>query len=205
MKLLISCLLLTLSFCSINVMTAQEEAMTAGQALRQESIEKQFDMVIRKSGRYQEYKVVKRTWMDKLKANTIDTLKTLEDKLSTAREEIAKQETTINDLQTSLGDTNKDLEAVSEEKDNMNFMGVAMTKSSYKTMMWSIVGVLLALLAFFIFQFKNSNAVTVRAKKALAETEVEFEDHRRRSLEREQKVMRKLQDEINKQRKAGTK
>ena len=35
---------------------------------------------------------------------------------------------------------------------------------------------------------------------ALAETEEEFEAHRKRALEREQKVMRKLQDEINKQK-----
>ena len=32
----------------------------------------------------------------------------------------------------------------------------------------------------------------------LAETEQEFEEHRKRALEREQQVRRKLQDEINK-------
>lgn len=184
---------------------AKEETLTADQALRQENIETQFDVVIRKSGKYQEYKVVKRTWIEKLKGNTIDTLKTLESKLNTSNLKITEQQTSISSLETSLAKANEDLSTITEEKDNMTFLGISFTKGSYKTMMWSIVGALLALLGFFILKFKNSNSVTVQAKKALTETEEEFEEHRRRALEREQKIMRKLQDEINKQRKAGAK
>ncbi|MHA7059004.1 tRNA (guanine-N1)-methyltransferase [Aquimarina sp. M1] len=184
---------------------AQEENLTAESALQQENIETQFDVVIKKSGRYQEYKVVKRVWLDKLKRNTIDSLQTTESKLSSANQKITEQLTSISNLQASLAKTNEDLTTVTEEKDNMTFLGMSFTKGSYKTMMWTIVGALIALLAFFVFKFKNSNSVTIQARKALAETEAEFEDHRRRALEREQKVMRKLQDEINKQRKTGAK
>lgn len=66
--------------------------------------------------------------------------------------------------------------------------------------MWSIIGGLFVLLLFFIYKFKNSNAVTKQAKKSLEETEEEFEEHRKIALEREQKVRRQLQDEINKQK-----
>ena len=155
--------------------------------------------------RYQEYKVVKQVWLNKLKSNTIDSIKTLESKLNTSNQQISEQQATINGLQESLAKTNEDLTKVTTEKDSMSFMGASVTKSSYKTIMWLIVGGLLLLLGFFIFKFRNSNTITVQAKKALAETEAEFEDHRRRALEREQKVMRKLQDEINKQRKTGAK
>ena len=75
-----------------------------------------------------------------------------------------------------------------------------MSKTSYNILLWSIIGGLLAFLLFFIYKFKNSNAVTKQAKLSLAETEEEFEEHRKRALEREQKVMRRLQDEINKQK-----
>ncbi|WP_109298950.1 tRNA (guanine-N1)-methyltransferase [Aquimarina sp. AU474] len=184
---------------------AQEEELTAEQALRQESIKGQFDVVIKKSGRYQEYKVVKQVWLNKLKANTIDSIKTLESKLNTSNLQISEQKSTIAGLNESLAKTNENLTSVTGEKDSMNFMGASVTKSSYKTVMWLIVGGLLLFLGFFIYKFRNSNAITVQARKALAETEAEFEEHRRRALEREQKVMRKLQDEINKQRKAGAK
>ncbi|GAA0719236.1 tRNA (guanine-N1)-methyltransferase [Aquimarina litoralis] len=199
-------LLVFIAFLPIfETIQAQEEELTAEQALKKENIKTQFDVVIKKSGRYQEYKVVKRVWLDKLKGNTIDSLKTLESKLNSSNQKIIAQQTSITNLEASLAKTNEDLSAVTEEKDNMTFLGMSFTKGSYKTMMWTIVGALLALLAFFVFKFKNSNSVTIQAKKALAETEAEFEDHRRRALEREQKVMRKLQDEINKQRKAGAK
>ncbi len=205
MKLLQYLLVLTILFSFSSALNAQQGNVTVEQALKQQNIEGQFDIVIKKSGRYQEYKVIKQVWINKLKANVTDTLKTLEGKLNTTNQQIADQKTTITGLEASLAKTNEDLASVTQQKDSMGFFGASVTKSSYKTIMWVIVGVLLALLGFFIYKFKNSNAVTIQAKKALTETEEEFEDHRRRSLEREQKVMRKLQDEINKQRKAGAK
>ena len=42
--------------------------------------------------------------------------------------------------------------------------------------------------------------MTKQAKLSLAETEEEFEEHRRNALEREQKVRRQLQDMINEQK-----
>ena len=205
MKLSQYLLVLTLLLSSFETISAQEENVTVTEALKQEKIEEQFDVVIKKSGKYQEYKVVKLIWLNKLKSNTIDTLKTLESKLNTTNLKIAEQKTTIAGLEESLAKTNENLSTITTEKDSISFLGASLTKSSYKTIMWAIIGILLALFGFFVYRYKNSNAITVQARKALAETEAEFEEHRRRALEREQKVMRKLQDEINKQRKAGAK
>ena len=82
----------------------------------------------------------------------------------------------------------------------MALFGIAMSKSGYNVLMWSIIAGLLAFLLFFIFRFKNSNAITKEAKQKLTEVEEEFEEHRRNALEREQKVRRQLQDELNKNR-----
>jgi len=66
--------------------------------------------------------------------------------------------------------------------------------------MWLIIIALLVLLILFIYKFKSSNSVTKIARNNLADIEEEFEEHRRNALEREQKVRRQLQDEINKQK-----
>ena len=58
------------------------------------------------------------------------------------------------------------------------------------------------MLLFFIYKYRNSNAITKQSNKSLAEIEEEFEEHRRNALEREQKVRRQLQDMINEQKKA---
>ena len=82
----------------------------------------------------------------------------------------------------------------------MSLFGIPMSKSGYNVLMWSIIAGLLGLLLLFIYRFKNSNTITRNANKALAEIEEEFEEHRKVALEREQKVRRQLQDELNKQK-----
>ena len=55
-------------------------------------------------------------------------------------------------------------------------------------------------LSYFIFKFLRSNVLTKEAKNNLIDVEQEFEQHRKNTLQREQKLRRQLQDEINKHR-----
>jgi uncharacterized membrane protein (DUF106 family) len=80
----------------------------------------------------------------------------------------------------------------------MALLGMQTSKTNYNVIMWTIIAALTALLLFFIYKFKNSNSLTKEAKYKLEEVESEFEEHRRNALEREQKVRRQLQDELNK-------
>ena len=203
MKLRKSLLVFVVCFGSILGTMAQAEEpvkKTTTQVLNEAKLVDQLEYLIQNSNRYQDYKVVKRAFLDKLKSNIADSVSGLKGQISSSKEQIQKQQSTIESLNESLAKTNQNLSSVTTEKDNMQFLGMQVSKGSYKTTMWSIIGVLLALLAFFIYKYRNSNSVTVQARKSLEETEAEFEDHRRRALEREQKIMRKLQDEINKQK-----
>ena len=74
-------------------------------------------------------------------------------------------------------------------------------KSLFKTILISIIAVLTILLLFFISKFKMSNSITTQVKLDLKALDEEFETHRKTALEREQKVRRQLQDELNKQKK----
>ena len=169
-------------------------------SLNKSTINNQFEYVITKSNRYQEYKVVKKTWLYALKAHTLDSLKAVKKQLSDTKILVDNQDKEIQVLKTNLTDTNSTLNQTNLEKDSMSLFGMLMSKTSYNVLMWSIIGGLLAFLLLFVYKFKNSNAVTKDAQFSLAETEEEFEEHRKRALEREQKVMRRLQDEINKQK-----
>ena len=113
---------------------------------------------------------------------------------------VLNQSKEITDLKTNLTNTLSDLEKTDSEKNNMSLFGMHMSKTGYNILMWTIIAGLLALLLFFVYKFNNSNAVTRDAKYALSEMEEEFEEHRKTALEREQKVRRQLQDEINKQK-----
>lgn len=185
---------LNISFLSAQNNSEEKLSLTSG------SIDNQFEYVIRKSNRYQEYKVVKTNWLYTLKGNTLDSLNALSKQLVDTKKIVKNQEKEIEVLKSSLSDTNATLDQTNQEKNSMSLFGLQMTKTGYNALLWSIIAGLLALFLLFVYKFKNSNAITRNAKLALAETEEEFEAHRKRALEREQKVMRRLQDEINKQK-----
>jgi tetrahydromethanopterin S-methyltransferase subunit B len=170
-------------------------------SLTEGTIDNQFEYVIRRSNNYEDYKVVKKTWLYTLKAHTIDSLNAVHKVLSEKQKIVDDQTSEIAQLKTSLTNTKTTLDTTIKEKNSMALFGMQMSKSAYNIVMWSIIAGLLALLLFFIFKFNNSNTITKQAKKMLLETEEEYEEHRRNALEREQKVRRQLQDEINKQKK----
>ncbi len=190
--------IVTLSLQSIQAQTAnsQEDKLS----LNSGTIDNQFEFVIRRSNSWQDYKTVKKTWLYALKAHTLDSLKAVHKNLADTKAIVKTQADEISGLKASLANTESTLTATNEEKDNISLLGIQMSKASYKVLMWSLAAGLLALLLFFIYKFKGSNSATREAKLKLDEVETEFEDHRRNALEREQKVRRQLQDELNKQK-----
>lgn len=174
-------------------------------SINEGSINDQFEYLLRKSGNFkgtngERYEAVRRSLILALQAHANDSLNTLEAKLKEANITIDSQLSEIETLKTDLGTTKTTLDSTNKEKDSMSLFGMQMSKTGYNTLLWSIIAGLLALLLFFIYKFKNSNSVTRDAKKSLDEIELEFEEHRRVALEREQKVRRQLQDELNKQK-----
>ena len=193
-------LVLFISFAS--TLQAQEQQT---ESINEGTIDQQFEFLLRKSGNFkgtngQSYEAVRRSILLTLQAHTIDSLNTLEGKLNTTKSTVASQQVEIDELKTNLEKTQNELNATNAEKDSMSLFGMQMSKTSYNILMWSIIAGLLVLFITFVFKFRNSNSVTKSAKSALAEVETEFEEHRRVALEREQKVRRQLQDEINKQK-----
>ncbi|WP_347922214.1 tRNA (guanine-N1)-methyltransferase [Pontimicrobium sp. SW4] len=201
MKLKYPLFIFLISLVSISILAQEQET----QSINEGTIDEQFEFVLRKSGNFkgtngQSYEAVKRSMLLTLQAHTIDSLNTLQSKLNTTRNTVAAQQKEINDLQTNLSKTQETLNTTNAEKDSMALFGMQMSKTGYNVLMWSIIAGLLTFLLVFIYKFKNSNSITKSAKSALEEVEIEFEEHRRSALEREQKVRRQLQDELNKQK-----
>lgn len=167
------------------------------------TIDEQFADVIKSSNSYEDYKVIKKYKINALKKNTKERIDELQGQIISLNSTIEKQQAEISKLNTDLSGTQQTLEATNQEKDSMNFFGKQMSKSGYKTLMWGIAGLLLAGLLLFIFRFKNSNSITKEARYKLSEAEQEFEEYRKKALEKEQKLGRQLQDERNKLLKAA--
>jgi len=165
------------------------------------SVKNQFDYLIKKSNRYQNYKVVQYNWLRKLKLNVADTLVENQKEILGNYKIINTQKATIDSLQAIIKNSNETIQTLTTEKQSISFLGIQINKATFKSILFFIIGALAILLVFFISKFKQSNSITQHTKEALKELEDEYNEHRTRALEREQKVMRKLQDELNKNKK----
>ncbi|WP_298951535.1 hypothetical protein [uncultured Nonlabens sp.] len=188
MKYILLPLVLAISF----TIQAQDSDQT------ETSIDVQFEQLLEESNNFKEYKVIKKTEINKLRKNSNESFKKLNQKISSLEKSIITKDSRIASLENELDGINTELNNVNAEKDSMNFLGIETNKGFYNTVVWSIVGLLAFLFIFMTLRFKNSNTTTKAANKQLATTEEELEDLRRKSIEKEQKLGRQLQDERNK-------
>lgn len=161
-------------------------------------IQDEFSALIQESNNYQGYKVVDYDKLIELRNTTRNYITELKEEIVVQKNTVDQQNDEIQKLKSDLAATQEDLNRVSEEKDALIFLGMPFSKGGYKTMMWGIVGVLIALLLIIFFRYKSSHAATRDARQKLSETEKEFDAYRTKALEKEQRLGRMLQDEKNK-------
>lgn len=164
------------------------------------TVENQFNELYKKSNNYQIYKVIKKNEYLRLQKSILDSIKVIKTDAASKQVKINEQQKSITDLQTKIDTLNSDLATSIGKEDAISFIGIPLNKATYNTIVWGIIFALLAGLAFFIYRFNNSNVITKETKSLLTDTEEEFEQYKRKSIEKEQKLRRQLQDEINKQR-----
>lgn len=191
---------LSLAYISIVLMSVSQIGFSQNSktklSLNEGTIENQFNYVIQKSNKFEDYKMVKSWQLYKLKTHVLDSLKSEKAKIIESKEIIVVKNNEIDSLQATLVATNEKLSLAVGEKDSMIFLGRTMNKTAYNSIMWIMLAGMTGLLILYMILFKRSNAVTKSTKKILSEIKTEYEDYRKRSLAREQKTVRKLYDEI---------
>lgn len=171
---------------------------TLSAVAQENNLENQFNNVIKKSNSYQDYKVIKKVEINTLKTNVLDTIELLEQEIKTSSAELKEQKVAIANLNKELETTKSDLIVSKKKEQGIELFGMATNKSTYNAIAFSLIGFLLLTIIVLFFKFKNSNTITKSTKEKLLDIEEELETYRQKTLEREQQLRRKLQDEINK-------
>lgn len=177
-------------------LSAQDSIQVYKNTLNNQMIEA-FD----KSNSYQDYKVVKKTQLVTLKRNILDSVSNLERKIASQKNDLELQKNEIDSLTKSLKISQEELIKSKDKEDGIIIFGTLTSKATYNAVMLGIIALLVLVGGFLFYRFLNSHKITNATELKMAEIEIELEDYRRNSLEREQKLRRKLQDEINKNRK----
>ena len=89
---------------------------------------------------------------------------------------------------------NQNLSTNDEACKNMEFLGISVLKSTYNSIMWISILILTGLLVLLFIALKKYVILTNAANARVSELELEFEEHRKLALRREQKIARDFMD-----------
>ncbi|MHC5309313.1 hypothetical protein ACYSNM_04440 [Myroides sp. LJL116] len=162
------------------------------------SVNEQFSNLIQESSNYQTFKVVKKDKLELLQRNVASSIEELKNEIDLNNAEVLKQKASVEQLSTELQKVELELQDALARENNLEVFGIATNKGTFLNLIGAIIAILFSSLVVLFLRFKKSHAHTKDALSKLDETENELEDLRRLSLEREQKIRRQLQDEINK-------
>nr|WP_321410617.1 tRNA (guanine-N1)-methyltransferase [uncultured Carboxylicivirga sp.] len=182
-------LVILITIVIVTPLSAQDEDV-----FKESSINDQFEYVIKKSNTYEQFKVVRYNHLMALKKSSLDSLKKQQTTITKNESEINELKATQNELETNLANVKKELETVTRSKDSMSFLGQEIDKAAYNSIMWGIIFVLVCLSVALFLMYKRSHVVTKETKERLTEVEMEYENHRKTALKREQKLARDLMD-----------
>ncbi|MFT5146974.1 MAG: hypothetical protein ACI9H1_001700 [Polaribacter sp.] len=164
------------------------------------SIRGEFDRLYRVSTNYKGYKVINKEKFLDLKQQVLDSSKASQNLLIEKNNLLKALELDNKKNLDVLTRTELTLETALQKENSISLFGIQLSKFIYNLLLWTLVSLLLVLVLYLSFKFQKNNFNTKRAAQNLKDVEYEYEQHRKKALEREQKLRRTLQDEINKQR-----
>lgn len=194
MKRILPLFLIIFSLIAFPEFTFAQDSTEDKGSLESGTIDSQFEYIYSVSNNFQEYKVVKRTNLDQLKSNILDSMRTMRTEVGDLKLLIVNEKDSIKNLNAILETAESEKLAAIAEKDNFSFLGMGIHKGVYSSMMWILVAVLAGALAIFSFQYFTSFKKIKKAQKDLAEVQEEFDNHRKNMLDRERKLKRELVD-----------
>ena len=159
-----------------------------------------FDSIYSISNSYDRYKIIKKIYLQDLKQQSLDSVKNYKQQLA-QKDSLLKIE--IGNFKNLKAEAEKTQIALKEsilKENNITLFGTSIRKTNYNLVLWLMMLLLLLGLCIFIYKYNNNKHITKKAQNDLTEIEEEFTAFRKKTLEREQKLRRQLQDEINKQR-----
>lgn len=182
-----------------NAYTAQTAVAPVEEA-KPTTLEGVFQQLIDRSGAWQNFKMLDRGKLAAFQRSMTDSINGVRSQLVAEKQKVKENEATIKELNDKITDIQAALDQTKDQKDSVSFFGALVSKGLYNTIMWGIVLALASLLVLYIYKFSNGNVVTKKSINDLNELQEEYENYRKAAIEREQKVRRQLQDEINKHR-----
>jgi len=181
-------------FCGLSLQAQTTDEPTVPSA---PSLGQQYQEMISKAESYNEYKVIKNSVLgqyNKAVQDTIalskTTITSLENKVDEQANQITQTSSKVTSLENQLAESEK-------LRNSLTFLGIPFGKRLYHTIVWIIIGALALFSAFAYSSFVRGNIVAKKTLKDKENIEIQFEEHRKTTHEKQLKMARELQTERN--------
>jgi len=180
---------------NIQLLNAQSGALVVQDSA---ALEAQVDYIHENTRVYNDYRAIREDVFQKLRQNIRDTLSATRGEAVQLNNKISEQGSQIEILNTDLIRANNERDDAIKNRDSLSFLGIQMKKGIYNTIMWLIVIGLAALALVMFSLFKRAHMVTREVKDELKSTRYEFDEYRKSSREKYEKLVVSHHSEIMK-------
>jgi len=157
------------------------------------SIKGQYDDLLKHSWMQQGYKVVNANRLTTLWNTVNDSLNTSKKQLDDAKLKLAEQSRQLAELKTGTASPAKHSAPVNE----ISFLGMPVSTSTYNWIVWGLITVLAAALAGVLFIITKNSLDAKQHKQLYDEIAAEYHTYKGKAKEKELKLARELQTERN--------
>ena len=193
--------------CSATLVQAQGNTAEKAPAANAK-LEKQYENLKSSSNTWQGYKVVKITTLESFwktvqetvsaKDKKLDNFEAEADaKLQEARKDVAAQEQQLKAMQEEVKKKEAEIQQSMHDITHISILGIDLPKQFYVLLNSGIIIGLLIALGVMAVQHKSSRAVANEKRRAYDEMELELTEYKKSARERELKIKRELQTELN--------
>jgi hypothetical protein len=188
---------LLLLFVMISTMiSAQNDEVVKEYLFSGKKIENKFNTMLDKATVFQEYKLVKSEVLDDFRLSFSSFLDKSNENFGTLNSKLEEKEVAISNLNSEVISLKNENLNLNNSVATISVFGINLEKGTYNFLMWSILMLFGFVAFYFAYRFKLANEITKNSKIILAEVEDEYQLFKQKSIEREQKLRRQLQDEI---------
>ena len=166
------------------------------------SLESQLEYLQERTRIYNGFRAIRDDIFLKMIGNSLDSLN--EEKMGVARlnSEVTERDFQIETLNSDLTRTKNERDQAIRTKDSFKFFGILVQKGVYNTIMWIVVLGLVFVGVVLFLLFKRSHIVTSQTRKELDTIQTEYEEYRKSSREKQEKLVVAHHSEIMKLRRS---
>jgi wyosine [tRNA(Phe)-imidazoG37] synthetase (radical SAM superfamily) len=154
------------------------------------TLSEQMNYIETKTLIYENYRAVREDMFQKVKNNVLDSLAKAKNNIAGFVALTGNLNYRIDSLISSLNVKKEEANNLSRTKNSIRVIGIELNKTAYNSLMWTILAIVISLLAIGFLAFKRNITITLNTKRELQELKTEFEAYRQKTrLEREKVSM----------------